>query len=1038
MKPYLFLITIAFVLFLSSCSASDPLQTDMAQSQIDIPGSEFINTSAQKALLGLYEVQIDESLTSVSMTPVVTRGASLGEQYLGDITSFLTSVFCTDCARIDGVTLTDEGYIDVQISIRHPFDLPIPGPTSGKNRIDLHLFDVWGLIYTDDGVHYPSAGIRINPGFLVNADGYSGTYDEMIDDIIPTQNDHHPFKVLFEDTSEGNFDPNSKLAGFTDVINPSGHNVFMQGSDFRSTNYLFNVDVGNSTQFLLVLTASYGMSARWNIPLEERGNRLTPGYFLPRFNRHEAWKIGVEIPDYLNFLTSNDPTQTAQIKIDVWDWQDGYTVTSNWNFATSKAGAISLDSNIDYIAISVPALMDELIFIDGDLGVETQPKQFTTQIMDENQAPPGKYFGIVVAIDDMDSTTTMLGFKRDGVTPFLYNKIRTYQLFEIEVKSSSTGVPENPVDITPDGLNGCFNDVIIDSGIACVSAGSLGVMLFDITLPGSPQFIKAIRTQGYATRLAYDSGRHLLYVADADKGVAIINVTTPTDAYLQGMFYVAGISNAVDVAIHGNYAYVGDAISGVAVVDVTNPSIPVFKQFYTGRPLIRALDIYGGFLYKLDSEDGLEILNLADPVDPLLVSGLIVNGDKCDLDIDDGAAAILMDGRLVTADVSNPYSPILKGTVSFEPNAESVFIIDDFAFVADGVTGLKVIRIYDLQNPTILGGYDTPGISKGVFVQGHNVFIADGDTGLVTLESFESELNLLGIYITTGDVQGISLEEENIFLASGASGVRSVKVIPYGETELLSYANTPGHARDCGVRESVLYVADEENGMAMLNIENPSQMIYTGNFQFPEWEDWNVEGVEVADIYTGLWGQQTGGGYPDVILLETSNPTSPVKLDSLATEYDFFDISFQTGYIYAATGWDGLLTINAVNPSNLYTCGIFTNPTPCYSTCWGYGKVYAMFDLTGLEILDVYDPCHLVHLGDIASTGYPHDVCLSGNFVYASHEDGMIIFDITDPHSPELVTTVDLPNTASEIYVRGNYAYIGAFEAGLRIVRLWE
>ena len=1038
MKPYLFLIIIACAIFLSSCSGSDPLQMETAQNQIDIAESDLSSISSHKTVFGIYKVIIDETLLNVSMTPVVTRGASLGEQFLGDITSFLTSVYCQDCARIDGVTITEEGYIDVQISIRHPFDLPVPGPPTAKNRLDLHLFDAWGLIYTDTGVYFPSAGITVKPGFLVNADGYSGTYDAFIDEIAPSQNDHHPFKILFEDATEGNFDPESELTGFTDLLHPTGHNVFPQGSGFNSTSYLFNVEEGNAVQFLLVLTASYGVSARWDVPNGERGNRLTPGYFLPRFNRHEAWKIQATIPDYLNFLTSNDPTQTAQLRIDVWDWQDDYYVSQDWDFKISKAGEISLESDIAYIAITIPALDDELKIIDRELGSGTMPKQFSTEITNKNQVPPGKYYGIVVAMDEADGSCTMLGFKRDGRTPFLYNKIRTYQVFEIEVKSSSTAVPENPVDITPDGLNGCFDDLIINNGAAYVSAGVLGVMLFDITIPGSPQFLSSIDTDGYASKLAFDSERNVLYVADGENGVAIINVLNPLDPYLQGTFYVTGIHNVVDVTLHGTYAYVGDSSSGVAVVDVSNPSVPVFKTFYTNRPFVCALKAYGGFLYKLDTEDGMEILSLANPADPVLVNGLIVSGFKRDLDIGNGIAAILMDGRLVTADVSNPYFPVLKGTVSFEAMAESVFIIDNFAFVADGTAGLKVINMYDLANPAVLGGYDTPGISKGVFVQGHNVFIADGDTGMVILESCESELIPRGMYITLGNVNGIALNEQTVYLASGASGVRSVNVIPYGETEMLAYVNTPGYAKDCGVQDTMLYVADEQHGMAMLNITNPNQMTYTGNFQFPQWENWNVEGVEIAGNYAGLWGQQTGVGYPDMILLDASNATSPVQVGSLQTPYDFFDLTFQTGYIYAAAGWNGIVSVKATNPATLSNCGIYSNGKPCYSTCWGYGKVYAMFESIGLELLDVYDPCHLVYLGGHEATGYPYDVCLSGNYVYSNCDEGLIIFDITDPFSPEVVTIFELPSDVSEIIVRGNYAYVGAFDAGLRIIRLWQ
>jgi len=131
------------------------------------------------------------------------------------------------------------------------------------------------------------------------------------------------------------------------------------------------------------------------------------------------------------------------------------------------------------------------------------------------------------------------------------------------------------------------------------------------------------------------------------------------------------------------------------------------------------------------------------------------------------------------------------------------------------------------------------------------------------------------------------------------------------------------------------------------------------------------------------------------IVAAHDNLTSPVQVGSLQTPYDFFDLTFQTGYIYAAAGWNGIVSVKATNPATLSNCGIYSNGKPCYSTCWGYGKVYAMFESIGLELLDVYDPCHLVYLGGHEATGYPYDVCLSGNYVYSNCDEGLIIFDIT-------------------------------------------
>ncbi|MBU1022988.1 hypothetical protein KKB99_01760, partial [bacterium] len=452
-----------------------------------------------------------------------------------------------------------------------------------------------------------------------------------------------------------------------------------------------------------------------------------------------------------------------------------------------------------------------------------------------------------------------------------------------------------------------------------------------------------------------------------------------------------------------------------------------------------ALDINGSLLYKLDAFDGIEILSLADnPVNPEFLNGLIINGEKRDIVARNGVAAILLNERLVTADVTNPYLPVLKGSVTFTPQAESIDVVDNFVFVADGTAGIKVISIEDITAPEIMGGYDTPGTSRAVHVQGHDVFVADGDAGLIVLDTWNNEITFKGKYETAGYVWGISLIEKNVYVASGNSGVRSIDIASFGYPQLVSSINTPGFAYDCTANEKALYVADGAQGMAIIDIQNPSQLTYLGNYQFADWETWFVGGIERAGDYFGLYGQQNQPGHPDMILIDGSNPFSPFKLSSIATQFDFFDLAFQVGHIYAAAGGDGIITINAPDPTDLSVGGNYSNGNFCNSVCWGYGRVYAGFNNVGMELLDAANPNNLIRLGGYSLGTLSHDVVLSGNYVYTNSNTGLAIVDITSPGIPSLVANLKLPAPASEIIVRGNYAFVGDFEGGLRIVRLWE
>jgi hypothetical protein len=1036
MKNQLFILILVCLSVLISCSKADfnPAFTD---SDLDTASAEVNGILPNEALLGLFSVRIDSLHTNADITPLTSRNALLGEQYLGDITGFLTTTFCTDCVKIDGISLTDEGYIDLSISIKHPFGLPEPGPPSGKNRLDLHLFDVWGLICTDEGEHFPIVNITANSDFLVNADGYSGIFDPVIDEIVNTENDHHPYKVMFEDPTEGNFDKDSLTCGFTDVSHPRGYNIFPQGSDFKPTDFILNIPPGEEIEFFLALTASYGVSAKWDIPEGEPGNRFTPRYFLPRFSRHEPWKINVTIPDYLNFLTCGNPDQTAEIRVDVWDWQDNEPVNPNWNFVSSKAGEIQISSDIEKVIILVPELSDNIILLNGPDGLGKLPRQFKATVKNEKQVPEGRYCGIIAAVDELDGDYNLLGFKRDGKTPFPYSKIRTYQFFNIDVKYTSTTVPENPEDLTPPWINGCFNDIAYRDNFTYVSAGKLGITILNVADPEHPQFISNFDTNGYASRMVLDSDGDHLYVADQDAGLAIINVQNPAYPFLEGTFDITGSNSACDVALSGNYAFLGDSNSGIAVLDVTDPSTPLFVNAYTTRPNVMAIDIEGNYLFKLVKDEGVEILNIADAEHIFPVGGLIINGTHRDIDVENGAATILLRDRLVTAWVANPSSPVLKGTLSLPADAQKVRIFGHYAFVANGKFGLKIINCEDITKPSLMSDFDTPGTAMSCFYINDLAYIADFDAGLVITSIAGDEINYLGAYMTSGMGMGIGISGEYVYVASGASGIKSINVSQPIDAMLVSHDNTPGYAYDCGLRENVIYVADGESGLALVNALKPENITYIGNIQFPAWENWLATGVKIEDRYAALWGPQDNPGFPDLILFDAISKYAPVKLSDLKVSQDIFDLSFSTGHIYASTGQDGILTIDVSNPSELAGTGIYSNGFASYTLISDDDYVYGMFHYHGLEILDASSPTELEPVGWTETSGLPLEVTISGDYIFTNNSNGLLIFDVSDRSAPSFVSSLEIPGLIREIIVRGNYAFIASSEAGLRIIKLW-
>ena len=105
----------------------------------------------------------------------------------------------------------------------------------------------------------------------------------------------------------------------------------------------------------------------------------------------------------------------------------------------------------------------------------------------------------------------------------------------------------------------------------------------------------------------------------------------------------------------------------------------------------------------------------------------------------------------VILDVSDPTQPVKMGSLVLTDFANDVYISENYAYVADSSSGLRIIDISDKQNPNEAGSYDTPGNAKSVFVSGNYAYVADGFHGLrVVYISCPTSPSEVDFYDTSG------------------------------------------------------------------------------------------------------------------------------------------------------------------------------------------------------------------------------------------------------------------------------------------------
>ena len=442
-KHLFLLIVMIFTISILGCSNTNPVTSSgTSDEELTLPMiiTDYLadgSISAGMGTLGLFQLSLDKSsaeLTSLrknSLTDVLE---------VVDITNFLQLAPCTDCAKIKSVSIDTDVNVVVSIGIKHPFDVgDILKPITGRNRADLHVFNVEGIVVSDaTASNFPLIG-ELTAGFsLINADGYTGYLDDSFDSIFPTDATIHPYVLHFDDYSQGNFNLTNPM-GFESVINPppSGNLVMAMGCDYNYQDYVFNIP-SDQMDFIFAIRCTYAVSAA------TKSQRFDPEYRIPQHIKKAASEVSVVLIS--NDLKSGDTSSSAQIEIHAVDMNHGIAVGEALN-------EMHADSSVSQILIDVPGVINTPITIDGNNPVSgtghdpSDPLVYSGTIVNVAGASRGIYPGLVKVADsyppglnELPLLNGMDGIERVDPTLspltglFTMPEFATYQIFKIGIE----------------------------------------------------------------------------------------------------------------------------------------------------------------------------------------------------------------------------------------------------------------------------------------------------------------------------------------------------------------------------------------------------------------------------------------------------------------------------------------------------------------------------------------------------------------------------------------------------------------------------
>ncbi len=468
-----------------------------------------------------------------------------------------------------------------------------------------------------------------------------------------------------------------------------------------------------------------------------------------------------------------------------------------------------------------------------------------------------------------------------------------------------------------------------------------------------------------------------------------------------------------------------------------------------------------------------------------------IGGRSYDVAVQGHYAYLGVGPRLVVLDVSNPAHPQLIGQTAVLPAiVRDVYVVDNYAYVAAGGAGLRVVDVSDPAVPLEVGTYKPPGGAEGIYVAGKYAYVTDG-YGLRVVDVSAPAVPLqVGGYDTPGLALDVYVAGGYAYVADWASGLRVVDVSdPAAPAEVGAY-DTPGFTRDVYVAGSYAYVADGGAGLRVVDVSNPAAPVEAGAYDTPGYaggvyvpstgavlSSSKGSGRRSTGLDAGVASNPSTGSEPALSLpkgrryayvadgsaglrvVDISDPIAPVEVSAYDVLGDATRLHVTGGHAYVVTDDAGLRVVDVSDPTVPLEVGAYdrlgfaqdvhvpsTSAVLSSSKGSGHrstgldagvagGHVYVADQDAGLRVVDIADSTAPVEVGVYETPGDAAGLYVAGNYAYlAAGDAGLRVADVSDPTAPVEIGAYDTPGTAEGVYVTSGYAYVADGDAGLRVV----
>ena len=432
----------------------------------------------------------------------------------------------------------------------------------------------------------------------------------------------------------------------------------------------------------------------------------------------------------------------------------------------------------------------------------------------------------------------------------------------------------------------------------------------------------------------------------------------------------------------------------------------------------------------------------------LTLLGRLADGETRGLDLVGTTLYRSNGGYMEALDVSDPEAPEVLGRFLVEQAVVmSVDVEGEVAYVAAqrpnvfGERGsLQIVDVSDPANPAGVGAV-TGRSFYDVMAVGTTVYGAALGGGLRIYDASDpaapAELGV--VTVSGGSVLSVDVAGSTAYVAAGGAGLRVIDVSDPAAPAIVGSFSVDldpeinEFATGVVYADGFAYVTAQPLGLIVVDVSDPANPALAGHYRIEEESNFQIRSVAL-DGTTAYVGKDDG-----IVALDVSDPAAITRVGTL----DFgAGGSGQSILIDGQTAWvgnryHGVRVVDVSDPAAMTEETLIENGGFSFKVTVEGGIAYVV-DLIGqLRLIDLSDPANPTELGRVRGLDSPHRVDVVGEVAYVAHQGSfdepagrVTQIDVSDPANPTVIEVTPLTDSANGVDVVGETAFVAAGLSG--------